>query len=334
MSLDATGLVALADLATIQQRTVLTGTATLLDALVICPGIHLQQRSTRLNGGEYPACGALTSGYVFRVENPATVYYLQQVGMTGHLTNLRVTKPINSNEQETEQETWLSYASSLLIPSFHIPSTPVFAYGAAVLWGTAVIVLLGLAHDWWGLGVVLTLMFARLCNIIVIRRREKLGWTGASEPGVQGDLLVLLSQDRWIRIKGAVDHLKAVTSGQWLRDQSMLENWSTGLATLVVYLAAALVSNATQFGKILILALLGGSAALLAVTNSATDTLTMHGYKIELDDEEPRKKYERRLELANALIVETGRRDWAVRMGMVNDDGSTEGRAEKGPVVM
>lgn len=62
ISLDAAGLVALADLSTLQARTALTGTSTLLDLLVICPGIYLQQKAINLNEGEYPACGAMTSG--------------------------------------------------------------------------------------------------------------------------------------------------------------------------------------------------------------------------------------------------------------------------------
>ncbi|KAG9503312.1 hypothetical protein J7337_006157 [Fusarium musae] len=164
----------------------------------------------------------------------------------------------------------------------------ILAYLAAASWGVAVIVLLGIMHDWWGLGVVLMLMVARLANVIVIRRRAEPGWFGAKEPGKMGDLLVLLSQDRWVRIQGAVDHLKAVTSGQWLRDQSMRESWVAAFATIVVYLAAAFVSNATQFGKILILALLGGSAALLAVSNSLTDKLLMHGYVLQLAGGEPK----------------------------------------------
>lgn len=80
MSLDAAGIVALADIKTIALRTALTGTSAYLDTFVLCPGIHRQQSAPELNGGEYPACGAMTSGYVFRVENPATVLYLQKVG--------------------------------------------------------------------------------------------------------------------------------------------------------------------------------------------------------------------------------------------------------------
>lgn len=283
----------------------------------------MQQSSTSLNGGEYPACGALTTGYVFRVENPGTVYYLQQISKTGHLTNLDVSKIDGSDDKSP----WYAHAAALLFSSSNTSRLPVLAYGTAVLWNLVVILLMGFSHDWWGLAVVLTLVTSRLCNVIVIRRRAKQGWSGASEPGVRGDLLVLLSQDRWVRIKGEVDHLKAVTSGQWLRDQDMIESWATALATFVVYLAAALVSNATQFGKILVLALLGGSVGLLAVANSLTKFLMMHGYIIKPVGE--RRKYARRLDLAEELVQETGRDDWAVRMGMRS--GQT---CEQAPVVM
>ena len=94
----------------------------------------------------------------------------------------------------------------------------------------------------------------------------------------------------------------------------MRESWVTAFATMVVYLAAALVSNATQFGKILILVLLGGSVALLAIANSLTDKLLMHRYVIQRADGEPRK-YRRRVELAHELVKEmavmTRRLGWA-----------------------
>jgi len=53
-----------------------------------------------------------------------------------------------------------------------------------------------------------------------------------------------MSQDRWIRIKGLTDDLKAVTAGQWLQDKNFFEDSVEGFATVVVYLAAALASNA------------------------------------------------------------------------------------------
>ncbi|KAG8673867.1 hypothetical protein FPOAC1_007186 [Fusarium poae] len=333
-SLDAVGLVALADLTTIQERTVLTGNAWLMDLLILCPGIHMQQKSTSLNGGEYPACANMTSGYVFRVENQATVYYLQRMGKTGHLTTLNVSKINRLGVNESgNRSSWYSRTRAVLWPASNTSALAMSAYVAAILWGVAVIGLLGALRDWWGLGFVLMLMVARLINMIVIRRRAKPGWFGASEGDVRGDNLILLSQDRWIRIKGLVDDLKAITSGQWLRDPTMVESWLTAIATMVVYLAAALVINATQFGKILILFLLSGSVALLAVSNSLTDKLLMHGYILEAADSKP-KYYKRRAELADELIKETGRDDWALSMGMIPSKGSLEGKAATGPVVM
>jgi hypothetical protein len=60
------------------------------------------------------------------------------------------------------------------------------------------------------------------------------GRFGALEPGVNGDLLVLLSQDRWVRIRGLVDDLKAVTSASWLRETTAAESSATTFATLLV----------------------------------------------------------------------------------------------------
>ena len=102
--------------------------------------------------------------------------------------------------------------------------TASLVHAAAVLWGIIVLILLSLSHDWWALGVVLILMFSRVCNIVVIRRRAICGWSGVSECGAQGDVLIILSQDRWIRMRGAVNDLKKVTSGQWLRDKTQFES--------------------------------------------------------------------------------------------------------------
>ncbi|KAJ4171883.1 hypothetical protein NW754_007478 [Fusarium falciforme] len=319
VSLDAAGLVALADLTTIQERTVLTGTATFLDAFIICPGIHMQQKSTNLNGGEHPVCANMNTGDVFRIENPATVFYLQQVSKTGHLTNLAVSEL---------GEDWWSKVFSMFFTAQNASVASTLAYGTAVLWTISVVILLACSYDWWGLIIVLVLMAARLCNVIVVRRRATPGWSGAKEGFVTGDLLVLLSRDRWVRIQGKVDHLKAVTSGQWLRDQRDVEGWMTALATLAVYLAAALVSNATQFGKILILVHLGGSAGLLAVANSTTkNILVMHGHSLAV--QESRSKYQRRKELILELIKETGRYDWALSMDVIKEEDIRKLSAEQ-----
>ena len=189
-----------------------------------------------------------------------------------------------------------------------------------------VVTLLIISQDWWGVFVLFVLAFARLCNVIVLRRRTEVGWKGAPEPGVKGDLLVLLSQDRWVRITGMVDDLKAVTSGQWLREMSFVEGSVVAFSTILVYLDAALASNVAQAGKVMLVALLIISAGLLAISNQKTDHLQMYGCVIKRDGNPP-KKYKRRLDLANELVRETGRTDWAVRMGLINE------APEKGPII-
>lgn len=319
LSLDAAGLVALADLTIVAQRAALTGTSALLDIFILCPGMHQQQSALALHGAEHPAVAAMTTGYVFRVENPATVHFLQKVGRTGHLTCLSVAKVSDVNPAR-----WSHFLSAIY--TFHNASfTSSVVYLSAACGTLLILILVVLLGDWWCLFVVLALMFARLCNMLVIRRRNELGWKGAHEPGVQGDLLVLLSQDRWIRMRGLVDDLKAVTSGQWLRDPTFVESSVSALATVLVYLDAALASNVTQSGKLLLLVLLIVSAGLLAIANAKTDILHMHGHNVAVVS---RKKYDRRLDMAEQLIQETGRKDWAIRMGMIaadSYDGSKSG---------
>lgn len=123
---------------------------------------------------------------------------------------------------------------------------------------------------------------------------------------MKGDLLVLLSQDRWIRIHGLVDDLKAVTAGQWLREMTFFQSSVVGGATLVVYTAAALARNASQAGQLVLLMLLLSSVGLLASSNSFVKTLHMHGQVVS-----PVGKpipYARRRDLADELIKYSGRK--------------------------
>lgn len=241
ISLDAAGLVALADLSTVARRTELTGTSSILDTLVLCPGLYKQQDAPELNNGEYPACAAMTSGFVFRVENPATVLFLQKVGRTGCLTTLKVTgspqSVVTTIENEKDRKAagesgGISTLCSLTRSCLHylydlrgasIPSP--FAYLLAISMTITVLLLCILLDDWWAVATLSMLILARLLNVLIVRRRAgEGGWKGALEPGAKGDLLILLSQDRWIRLRGAVDDLKAVTSGQWLREPSFAES--------------------------------------------------------------------------------------------------------------
>ena len=193
VSLDATGLIALADLTVLARRTALTGSSCYADTLVLCPGIHKQQDAIFLNGGEYPITANMNSGYVFRIENQATVNYLQNQGKTGALTTLHVF-------EDKSRLRWLKPYVDL--PG---PVTSALLYILPLLLTITSIAFAIAIEDYWGLGILAFLMLARLLNVVVIRRRRDAKWHGFLEEGKHQELLVLLSQDRWIRITGLVD---------------------------------------------------------------------------------------------------------------------------------
>lgn len=308
ISLDAAGIVALADLTSVARRTVLTGTSALLDCLILCPGLHRQQDAPKLNSGEYPICAAMTTGYIFRIENQATVAFLQKVGRVGQLTTLSVSPKPNGGSVATRSlrqvHNWQGTSA--------VSTVCILACAALTVMTISLMIYLA---DWWALLAVGVLIFARLINVVVLRRRSVEGWKGEPEPNVKSDLLVLGSQDRWVRIQGNVNDVKAVTSGEWLRDPSFSENGAVAFATLTVYLDAALAGNGSTKGKLLLLILLFGSAGLLGLCNEYTEVFCMYGRSVNITG--ARKSYQRRLHLAEELIKESGREDWAIKLGMV-----------------
>lgn len=305
--MDLFGLITLADLSAVAERTVLAGSAGLADALVLCPGFHRQQDAPNLSGGDYPWCAAMTTGYVFRIENEATICYMQKVGRPGRLTSLVVlpTKSKRSSIAELFELNGTSRVSTL-------------TYVAAIILSILAMTLLYIFRDMFGLLFLVVLVFARLANVVVIRRRAVEGWKGQPEPGAKSDLIVLLSQDRWIRLKGAVDDVKAVTSGQWLEEPTLIESACVALATLMVYSDVALAANASQAGKVVLIILLFSSAGLLGLANEYTRNLQMYGRTVTPTG--PPRSYKRRLELTEELVKETGRGDWAIGLGMANQD--------------
>lgn len=289
--LSLVGLLALADLEIVARRTAFGGTSAWLDTLVLSPGLHRQHKAASFNEGEFPACAAMTTGYVFRVENPATVYYLQSVGETGKLTNVSVSKA-DTRSQEGAHFVHLAAGSSVV------------ALG-----------LLGSLGDWWALSYLMTLILMRFVSTAIIRAQARVDWYGQSEPGQLGDLFILLSYDRWVRMRGEVDDLKAVTSGRWLRRPTTFEEIMSGGATLLAYAAPAVAANATLRGQVIIAVLLLGNAAALAIAYYLTPSLRMKGRILQIHG--PRKAYERRIVLADELITESGRKDWAFAMGLI-----------------
>lgn len=290
-SLSLVGLLALASIDSVARRTAFTGTSTLLDSLVICPGSHRQHNAPNLANGEYPACAAMTTGYVFRIENPATVYFLQSMGETGKLTTLSV----SNSDEESPIEARIEHLAAAIT---------VLALAFTVSF-----------KDWSALSFLLMLILVRAMNAMVVRSQARTGWHGQKEPGQTGDLFVLLSYDRWVRIHGGVDDLKAITSGRWLHKATMAEEAMTGCASLLAYLAPTLAVNATQSGHITIAAVLLVNAALLGMANHFTTGLHMKDKALRIEGE--RKAYKSRNVLASELIAKSGRVDWALAMGLI-----------------
>ncbi|KAI9672142.1 MAG: hypothetical protein M1831_001955 [Alyxoria varia] len=304
VALDAAGLIALAELPTLALRTALTGSASFVDILVLCPGIHRQQEATSLNAGEYPITANMTSGYVFRVENQGTVAFLQRIGRTGHLTTMSVKKDTGATR------------GCQAILDLSGPPSAVLLYLATILLTLCALTALVVVNDGWGLGIFGMLIFARLLNVLVIRRRCDANWHGKKEAG-GSRLLILLSQDRWMQIHGLTNDVKRITSGQWLRERTFLETSLEGLSIVLVYLSAALASNSSQVGKIIILVLFMVNAGLLTLSNETQDALHMKGLILK-EDGMP-KSYDRRLSMADELIKENGDKDdWATKIGLIN----------------
>jgi hypothetical protein len=95
---------------------------------------------------------------------------------------------------------------------------------------------------------------------------------------------------------------------------------------LLVYLAAALTINASQTGKIAILLLLVVSSGLLAICNESVDTLQMYGFRVRHKGKPV--AYRRRLDLASQLVEESGRDDWAIRLGMITPKRKANGKEQ------
>ncbi|PBK87613.1 hypothetical protein ARMGADRAFT_938663 [Armillaria gallica] len=313
ITLESAGLVALADLPTVAVRTALMGTASWLDILVLALGMHQQQSADEVNRGEFPQTGSLTNGYVFRIENPATVSYLQRIGRTGHLV-----------KQKKQYKDTKNPYFDLSLPQYHtfcIAGVSVaLLYLLCPMLTIVVFALVGSIRDRWALAVLGILVLSRSINVFVIKRRasDSRIWKGADEKG-DGDLLIVLSQDRWIRMQGKLSDIKRVTAGQWLRDEDRVEGLAIGIATLLVYAAAALAGNASTIGSLLIACLLLCSVALLALCNSFTPCLQMYDFTVQKKKGEGSPEtFSRRLDMVSKLVGEKKSRDWAVNMGLIS----------------
>ncbi|PBK82988.1 hypothetical protein ARMGADRAFT_945644 [Armillaria gallica] len=221
ITLESAGLVARADLPTVAVRTALMGTASWLVILVLAPGMHPQQSADEVNRGEFPKTGSLINGSVFRVENLATVSYLQRIGHTGYLVSTVVERKQNSKDSKNPY-------FDLSPPQYHTFYTAgvsvALLYLLCPILAIIVFAFVGSIKDWWALAVLGMLVLSRTIKVFVIKRRasDSSVWKGAEEES-RGDLLIVLSQDRWIRLQGDISDVTRVMGGQWLRDEDRVD---------------------------------------------------------------------------------------------------------------
>ncbi|SJL17770.1 uncharacterized protein ARMOST_21332 [Armillaria ostoyae] len=295
------GLVALADFTVAAFRTTLTGTSSYMDVLLLVPGMYCQQSACdhsirKINCNELPMVGSIATGYIFPLENPAIVSYLQSIGCTGHLVTVKVSlHPMHNTELSFTDRSMRSFFVT------GIPATLLYLLGPTLT--VVVVVFLGAIQDWQGIGVMATFMLSRLINVVVVRRRSK-RWEVVRQFDVEDDLLVLLSQDRWFRLQGISDDLKIITSHQW-REKSAAEGLAVSFARLLVYITVGLCPFVSTLGTLTIACLLLCSSALLGLCNFLMLCLQVFNYVVRVEGK-PRR-YQGKNAMANEMIDKSGR---------------------------
>ncbi len=248
--------------------------------------------------------------------------YLQRMGQTGSL----VTVEVSDNNDKAPRNKMRNMARRGVL---YLPTT-------TILLGCCGILFTGRSLHPSCMASIALLLLSRLLSIVTLRARTTSPWHGESEPGVKGDLLILLSEDRWIRMKGLVDDLKAVTSGSWLArpKHPVLCESLDWVAGLLVYIAVIVLVNAPNQGKVILAlyALLGHGA--LALHNATCQELVMNERTVSVSSQPGSvKRYTRRLVMARELVEEIGRSDFAIRLGMLNPDDVDSGGKLKNDLV-
>ncbi|VDC00622.1 unnamed protein product [Peniophora sp. CBMAI 1063] len=296
----------------------LNGASWIADTLVLAPGLLAPQDACAAKRGELPVAGAMHSGLVSRIENPAMVSWLYQISRPGHLVEALVETvgsetPYTTLTYGTTQAVAfrrIRLAVKEFLPLSFIP------YVTGILCTITSFVFLSFIGDYWAMGVLSILVVAKGVNVVTSRRRFIRDGGGRSSPRVSGDLLVLLNPNRWVRLRGDEDDLDFITSRQSVREPTYVESLALGGATLSVYAAAILARKSTTVGNLVIASLLSISAALLRLYNAASRCLYILNRKVSRHGSA--KRYERLLDLAEEMIdIHGGRRDWAIEMGLV-----------------
>ncbi|KAI6274378.1 hypothetical protein MCOR14_004636 [Pyricularia oryzae] len=204
VSLSAGGLLALADLTTVAQRTAIKGGSSWLDSLLLVPGLHYQQAAdeiARSGGGgwswgwDYGGGGVATAantgvvssageGFVGMVNNSPMMMYLNKVvhqarergggegvvfldvGALGKRKSKKDAGRGKGKRGADEGDGDEGHGLDLGWLSHWL-------YLMSPILTIAALVMLILVEDWWALGCILTLMISRILNIWVIKQRAR-----------------------------------------------------------------------------------------------------------------------------------------------------------------
>ncbi|KAI1854225.1 hypothetical protein JX265_000630 [Neoarthrinium moseri] len=284
-TLSAGGLIALADLGTIAQRTAITGGSSWLDSLLLAPGLHYQQAADALadESARFDAVEQIqgkTSTY--SIVNPATVRYLQKVGRQGEIVTVDVGmlpqrqyfRRARQGQRRGQRATiWRDSGSDLGWFSHLL-------YLASPVLTVTAIVFLVLLQEWWGIALLVALMLSRVLNIWVIKQRSQPPKPLPPDPDVSHMLtqyLVDLGNGRSVCLRGMADDLQAITTSSWLRTKTHIDGYLEAMAKLIVYVVASFSGNMSQVGNIIFMGLLLITAGLLGLSNAHAKTFQMHG---------------------------------------------------------
>ncbi|KAG5984570.1 hypothetical protein E4U55_004226 [Claviceps digitariae] len=316
LSLSAAGLLALADLDTVAQRTRLTGGSSWLDVFVLAPGLHYQQAVDALGRKETPT--------PYRgITNAALAQYLGRLGgrEAGSVLTLHVgaaTGPSRytgrKNEKKNNGTSWMSsirraFTSSSSSSSSSMEACETDWFSHLLYLGTPALTLtagifMTLLQDWCGLSFMAALMLSRGLNIWSIKQRTRHACPSSSSAAARAaeeyaaatattsfekakhapppptPHTIDLDDGSRIILHGSEADVRAVTTQMWLRRQTVTESYLEATAKMLVYLVAAFSGNQTQAGSMVLMALLLSSAGLLALSNAHASGMQMNGRRV------------------------------------------------------
>ncbi|GJC84538.1 hypothetical protein ColLi_07376 [Colletotrichum liriopes] len=301
LSLSAAGLVALADLQTIANRTALTGTSSWLDALVLAPGLHYQQAADGVAGNSGAVTAETSAAFGFggsgsrsaggaglfgtqalpggrrkdvRVTNPGMLLFLSRLGVQDERARGRETKK-------------RARAGGGGVEAFGVGAggrEKIITLDVGTLGTRRQRRGRAFAHDAdWGFerGSHLLYLASPALTLAALTIMVLLADSHASPPPPAApsfaattspptklsEYLVPLSPTLKVRMRGPASDLAALTTDAWLLSKTAVQGYLEATAKLAVYMVAIFSGNVSQAGNLVLLVLLLGSAGLLGLSN-------------------------------------------------------------------